>query len=39
MASVEIMLRFKEKNRDKKNRKAVFTVAWMKFLLNFQAQF
>ena len=38
MASVEIMLRFKEKNRDKKNKKAAFTVAWMKFLLNFQAQ-
>ena len=38
MASVEIMLRFKEKDRDKKNRKAVFAVAWMKFLLNFQAQ-
>ena len=36
MASVEIMLRFKEKDRDKK--KAAFTVAWMKFLLNFQAQ-
>ena len=38
MASVEITLRFKEKDRDKKNKKAVFTVAWMKFLLNFQAQ-
>ena len=38
MASVEIMLRFKEKDRDKKNKTAVFTVAWMKFLLNFQAQ-
>ena len=38
MASVEIMLRFKEKDRDKKNKKAAFTVAWMKFLLNFQAQ-
>ena len=32
------MLRFKEKDRDKKNKKAAFTVAWMKFLLNFQAQ-
>ena len=32
------MLRFKEKDRDKKNKKAVFTMAWMKFLLNFQAQ-
>ena len=38
MASVEIMLRFKGKDRDKKNKKAAFTVAWMKFLLNFQAQ-
>ena len=38
MSSVEIMLRFKEKDRDKKNKKAAFTVAWMKFLLNFQAQ-
>ena len=38
MASVEIMLRFKEKDRDKKSKKAAFTVAWMKFLLNFQAQ-
>ena len=38
MASVEIMLRFKTKDRDKKNKKAVFTVACMKFLLNFQAQ-
>ena len=38
MASVEIMLRFKEKDRDKKNKKAAFTVACMKFLLNFQAQ-
>ena len=28
----------KEKDRDKKNIKAAFTVAWMKFLLNFQAQ-
>ena len=36
MASVAIMLRFKEKDRDKK--KATFTVARMKFLLNFQAQ-
>ena len=39
MAPVKIMLRFKEKDRDKKNKKnAAFTVAWMKFLLNFQAQ-
>ena len=38
MASLEIMLHFKEKDRDKKNKKAAFTVAWMKFLLNFQAQ-
>ena len=38
MASVEIMLRFKEKDRDKKNKKVAFTVAWMKFLLKFQAQ-
>ena len=38
MASVEIMLRFKEKDIDKKNKKAAFTVAWMKFLLTFQAQ-
>ena len=38
MASVEIMLRFKEKDRDKKNKKVAFTVAWMKFLLSFQAQ-
>ena len=38
MTSAEIMLRFKEKDRDKKNKKAAFTVAWMKFLLNFQAQ-
>ena len=39
MASVEIMLCFKEKDKDKKNKKnAAFTVAWMKFLLNFQAQ-
>ena len=38
MTSVEIMLRFKEKDIDKKNEKAAFTVAWMKFLLNFQAQ-
>ena len=37
MASVETMLRFKEKDGDKKN-KVAFTVAWMKFLLNFQAQ-
>ena len=27
MASVEIMLRFKEKDRDKKSKKAAFTVA------------
>ena len=38
MASVKIMLRFKEKDRDKKNKKAAFNVVWMKFLLNFQAQ-
>ena len=38
MAPVEIMLRFKEKDRDKKNKKVAFTVAWMKFLLNLQAQ-
>ena len=38
MAFVETMLRFKEKDGDKKNKKAAFTVAWMKFLLNFQAQ-
>ena len=38
MASVEIMLRFKEKDGEKKNKKAVFTEAWMRFLLNFQAQ-
>ena len=38
MASVEIMLHFNEEDRDKKNKKAAFTVAWMKFLLNFQAQ-
>ena len=37
MASVESMLRFKEKDRQK-NKKVAFTVAWMKFLLNFQAQ-
>ena len=36
MASVEIMLRFKES--DNKKQKAAFTVAWMKFLLNFHAQ-
>ena len=30
--------RFKEKDRDKKNKKAAFTVARMKFLLNFQTQ-
>ena len=28
MAFVEIMLRFKEKDGDKKNKKAAFTVAW-----------
>ena len=38
MASVEIIPRFKEKDRDKKNKKAAFTVAWIKLLLNFQAQ-
>ena len=38
MASVESMLLFKEKDRDKKKKRAAFTVAWMKFLLNFQAQ-
>ena len=38
MASVEIMLRFKEKDGDKKSKKAAFTVVWIKFLLNFQAQ-
>ena len=38
MTSMEIMLRFKEKDSDKKNKKAAFTVAWMKFVLNFQAQ-
>ena len=38
MASVKIMLRFKEKDGDKKNKKAAFTVAWMTFLLNFQTQ-
>ena len=30
--------RFKEKGRDKKNKKAAFTVARMQFLLNFQTQ-
>ena len=30
--------RFDEKGRDKKNKKAAFTVARMKFLLNFQIQ-
>ena len=35
---MEFMLRFKAKDRDKKNKKAVFTVACVKFLLNFQAQ-
>ena len=38
MASVEIMLRFKEKDRDKRHKRAAFTVACIKFLLNFQAQ-
>ena len=38
MASVEIMLRFKEKDGDKRSKKEAFTVAWIKFLLNFQAQ-
>ena len=38
MASVEIMLRFKGKDGDKKSKKAAFIVAWIKFLLNFQAQ-
>ena len=38
MASVKIMLRCKKKERDKKNKKAAFTMAWMKLLLNFQAQ-
>ena len=33
MASVEIMLRLKERDREKKNKKVAFTVAWMKFLL------
>ena len=32
MASVEIMLRFKKKDGNKKNKIAAFTVAWMKFL-------
>ena len=32
------MLRFKEKDGDKKSKKAAFTVVWIKFLLNFQAQ-
>ena len=31
-------VRFEEKGRDKKNRKAAFTVARMKFLLKFQTQ-
>ena len=39
MASLESMLRFlmpfERKGRDKKNKKAAFTVARMKFLLNF----
>ena len=30
-------VRFEEKGRDKKNKKATFTVVRMKFLLNFQA--
>ena len=30
--------RFEEKGRDKKNKKAAFTAARMKFLLNFQTQ-
>ena len=30
--------RFEEKGRDKKNKKASFTVARMKFLLSFQTQ-
>ena len=30
--------RFEEKGRDRKNKKAAFTVARMKFLLNFQTQ-
>ena len=38
MASVEFMLRFKEKIETKRTKKVAFTVAWMKFLLNFQAQ-
>ena len=38
MASVEIMLCFKEKDGDKRSKKEAFTVAWIKFLLNFQAQ-
>ena len=38
MASVEIMLHFKEKDGGKKHKKAAFNVAWMKFLLNSQAQ-
>ena len=38
MASVEVMIRFKEKDGEKKNKKAAFTVARMKFLLSFQAQ-
>ena len=38
LLSVEIMLRFKEKDGYKKNKKAAFTVAWIKFLLNYQAQ-
>ena len=43
MASLESILRFlmpvlRKKGRDKKNKKAAFTVARMKLLLNFQTQ-
>ena len=43
MASLESMLRFlmpvlRKKGKDKKNKNAAFTVARMKFLLNFQTQ-
>ena len=38
MASVEIMLHVEEKGKRQINKKAAFTVAWMKLLLNFQAQ-
>ena len=31
------MPHFKEKDSDQKNKKAAFTVAWMKFLLNFSS--